>query len=146
MQTEEPHDVDVYGVGFRGKRVAGRQGELCSIGDRSQLQRDLLEEPDGRLSRIGLEGLVAFYQECGDCCGEYTRLEVDQCEYIKATKFNRTHVNEDPIHICLPTLDHRRVMLICLCDAESPHLGGGIIEVSIVFSQRRQSLVYVYMM
>ena len=79
-KAEEPHDVHVDGRGLRFECVAGREVVLCTIGYRSQLLCDLLEKPHSCLSRIRLEGLVAFYKKCGDCCGKYTRLEVNQCE------------------------------------------------------------------
>jgi hypothetical protein len=48
-----------------------------SIRDPHKFLGNLLKKQRGHISGIGLEVLVTLDEECGNRCGEYTRLETD---------------------------------------------------------------------
>lgn len=75
-----------------------------------------------------MEALVTLDDECGNRCGEYTRLET-VFKKVKGLKtppttvaFFKTYINEDSIHVSLPTFDHSTIMLVGVSDRENPHL------------------------
>jgi hypothetical protein len=50
---------------------------VSSIRDPGKFLGNLLKKPGGHIGGIGLEALVTLDEECGNRCGEYTRLETD---------------------------------------------------------------------
>jgi hypothetical protein len=50
---------------------------VSSIREPGKFLGNLLKKPGGHIGGIGLEALVTLDEECGNRCGEYTRLETD---------------------------------------------------------------------
>lgn len=74
-EAEEPEDIHLNGITWRFKRVERRGGQAISISDPHKFLGNLLKKPRGHISGIGLEALVTFDEECGNSCGENTRLK-----------------------------------------------------------------------
>jgi hypothetical protein len=68
-EAEEPKDIDVNGITWSFEWVEGLRG------DADEFLGNLLKKPSGHVGGIGLEALVTLDEECGNGCGEYTRLE-----------------------------------------------------------------------
>lgn len=45
----------------------------------------------------------------------------------RLTSHLKTYINEDSVHVILPTFNHFGVMLVSVCDRENPHLCGRVI-------------------
>jgi hypothetical protein len=74
-ETDEPNDIYANRITLRSGWVKLWKGQGTSIGGRNKFPRDLLKKPRGHLTGIRFEVLVTFNEKCGNCRGEYTRLE-----------------------------------------------------------------------
>jgi hypothetical protein len=88
---------------------------MSSIRDPRQFLSNLLKKPRRHVGGIWLQILVTFDEECSNRRREYTRLETIYKGKRGANAnqpFKKTHIDEDSIHVILPTFNHFGVMLV----------------------------------